>query len=147
MKKLPILFSLALAIVMGASSCSTVNGIFTSYYTAKVNGTVWTSTLSSGTRAVGRLTIAGTSINGQVLNILIPDGIAPGTYPMAALGNYTAEYRLGGLDIYTSTVGQLVVTSHDVANKRIVGTFEFTATNVGGTTLPVTEGRFSVSYL
>lgn len=144
----PIGFVLLLALGMTASGCSKINDIFTSYLRVQTDGTSWSASFASGTSLAGRLTIAGTSTNGgRVLNLIVPSGIDPGEYSLSAIGSYTAQYKPDGIDLYTASSGTLTITEHNVGTKEIKGTFAFSALNVGGNTIQLTGGTFSVSYL
>ncbi len=147
MRNLSLLL-VCLALSAGLSSCSKVNDILTSYFRATVDGTAWTAAATTGTALAGRLTIVGSSLTGgRVVNLLVPADIQPGEYSLSAIGSYTGQYKPDGVNIYSAVSGTLTVTRHDEASNEIAGTFSFTATNIGGATVSLSAGSFSVAYL
>ncbi len=147
MRSLSILL-VCLALGTGFGSCNKVTDVLTSYLRVSVDGTNWSSAVSTGTALAGRLTIAGSSLNGgTVVNILVPADIQPGDYSLSAVGSYSAQYKPDGVNIYSAVSGNLTIEEHDQARKEIKGTFSFSALNVGGNTISLTDGSFSVSYL
>ncbi|NJN27072.1 MAG: hypothetical protein HC819_14390 [Cyclobacteriaceae bacterium] len=66
-------------------------------------------------------------------------------------GYYYIEDRISGSEITanTNTInrGKLVVTYHDPSNKKIAGTFEFTAVSATGKIYHITDGHFDLTYV
>jgi len=98
-----------------------------------------------------QLTIAGIATDGSGLGLLMPDTIQVGTYNMDfGTANYVGVYEPQGSTgtLVSQANGTLKILSHDIANKRISGTFSFIATPLVGVESPatITQGYFSVGY-
>jgi hypothetical protein len=84
------------------------------------------------------------------VNLTMNEDITAGTYSIG-----TAADAISGsitlndfFDIYTSTTGSLTITSNDVVNGNIVGSFSFSAVSISDptVTVSVTAGSFDVDY-
>lgn len=134
-----------------STSLTPVNNTDTLYVT--VDDTLYNATLVGGVAAFGRINITGTnSTNTQSLGISIPDTTTVGTYTLSSIINQT---YYGGWNNTTSSetlessVGSVTITLHNIATKRIRGTFNFTAVPFIGTTGPtrqLTAGFFAITY-
>ncbi|GAB1858313.1 hypothetical protein MHTCC0001_31500 [Flavobacteriaceae bacterium MHTCC 0001] len=93
------------------------------------------------------ISISATKNNLQTIGLTFPGDIVPGDYSFSGLGVPIAQYNRSLTD---SNVGEgtFTITSHDTTNKRIVGTFQFTASPVitTGPEYEITEGSFDVTY-
>lgn len=93
------------------------------------------------------ITISGTKNSIETISISVNADITAGEYELTSdvpLG----QYNLSFTESFVSESGTLTITSHDIANKRIVGTFNFVATSFlgGDESYEVTEGSFDVTY-
>jgi hypothetical protein len=83
--------------------------------------------------------------------LVFPNTITPGTYNYSWLdstfrGQYIKNNNADGSGIFGGD-GSVTIISHDKVNKKIVGTFAFTASAImANETHNITEGSFSVSY-
>lgn len=62
-------------------------------------------------------------------------------YDAATHANIRLRFHTNGSHTYTSTSGNLIITTFDTVNRRISGTFQFTGTN-GADTRQITGGEF-----
>lgn len=116
---------------------------------AVLDGEDFIPTNIMGLTQMGTISIIGRRGSVENISLSLPDDIEEGTYPLAFFGDYVGIYILDTSDTGTfgSDEGSVTITSHDTANNRIEGTFEFTATmlmNPGSH--EITEGTFSVEY-
>lgn len=84
----------------------------------------------------------------EAIGINFPADIAAGAYTFSAFGDYVGQYTLTvGDPGFAADSGTLTITSHDTTNKRVIGTFDFTATSFLGTgSHKITEGSFDIKY-
>lgn len=84
----------------------------------------------------------------EAIGINFPADIAAGAYTFSAFGDYVGQYTLTAGDPgFAADSGTLTISSHDTANKRVVGTFNFTATSFTGSgSHRITEGSFDIKY-
>ena len=105
----------------------------------------------------GQLMITASKNYGQEsIGLSVPSTISVGTYNLGSiLSSYRATYIWGNQaeDLYNSGDGngsQLTITSHDLNNKVISGTFHFVATpdisNPSTDTFDITGGTFTINY-
>ena len=84
----------------------------------------------------------------EAIGLTFPSNITPGTYNFEAFGNYVGQYTVVPSDPgFVATSGAITISSHDIATKRVIGTFNFTATSF---TAPlshqITQGAFDIKY-
>jgi len=129
---------------------------FTQSFSAKVDGVNFNENIFAATESTAASRIAITaSANSSFpsIGISFSNTIAVGTYTFngfSPLGMYNTSQQTNGMYSTASGTGTLVITSHDLANDRIVGTFSFTANPAPGSGSPgshsITEGSFSAQY-
>ncbi|MGJ8593647.1 MAG: DUF6252 family protein [Aquaticitalea sp.] len=120
---------------------------------AKVDGAEFVEDLVAGvnlsTGGQSSLGITATKNSNETIGLYFDSEVAPGTYDFGGFGSVPlAQYNVSTSEITIGT-GTFTITTHDIANKHIVGTFEFTSEAVfGGTgaTYEITEGSFDVVY-
>lgn len=143
----PFLFLGLLLVLLSNSGCKTLERVMYNHIRATVNSTVFNTTAITGTALAGRITIAGsTTTASQMMTIIIPATIKPGTYKLTSTGNYLIEYKAGNNNVYSAASGELVILSHNLAQKKINGTFHFKGLNFQQASVEVTNGNFTVSY-
>lgn len=120
-------------------------------FSAKLDGTIYTSVYITALNVMGNISIVARK--GLVENIALsfPNTIVPGTYTLDSFGENRGQYvknsNMDGSGLFGADVGSVTITSHDKVNKKIVGTFKFTANSfIVSETHNITEGTFSVSY-
>ena len=117
---------------------------------ATLNNNFWTAGAIQGIAIDNQLVIAGSSLNGlNAVSLFMPADIVPGSYTLDySSDTYFAAYFPTVNVSLMSFSGNLVIQEHDLANKRIVGKFDFQAADPTGQgqALPVTGGYFSVQY-
>ena len=92
------------------------------------------------------ISIAASKSNGDVISLSIDTNTPAGTYQMTGLLSTTdvvrGKYLVNG-SLHGAVLGSITITS--VTATRMVGTFSFTAENIGQTsTHQITEGSFDV---
>lgn len=120
-------------------------------FSAKLDGSIYTPVYITALNVMGNISIVARK--GVVENIALsfPNTIVPGNYVLDSFGENRGQYiknnNLDGSGIFGADEGSMTITSHDKVNKKIVGTFKFTANSfVVSETHNITEGTFSVSY-
>ncbi len=90
---------------------------------------------------------------GNSINLAVPANVTPGTYSFGSPPSdlYFAMYNVPGattLTTYASQSGSVTITEHDIAGKRIKGTFSFGGKVFpeGDGTVDVTDASFEVYY-
>lgn len=118
---------------------------------AKIDGADFIPTNTTGIKANGTISIIGRRGNIENIGLSFDDTITSGTtIAFAPFSNTRGQYILDAnpANIFGGT-GSLTIISHNIATKRITGTFNF----IGSTILPpissraITVGTFEVTYL
>lgn len=115
----------------------------------KIDGNLWEAVMVTGYVNGNKLHINGTNSDvSRTVSLIIPATTTTGNY---AIGNpFSATYGgiyLTGNTSLTANSGALTITSHDLINKVIQGTFSFEATEFfGSASASLTEGSFYVAY-
>lgn len=145
-----------------------VNGVFTnvSYqsglsnnndntFFAKIDGEEFLEDSIEGVQlqlaGISNIGLNATKNSGETISISLLADIAVGDYTFDGFGNLTniIQYNLGGTNTHIGS-GTFSISMHDLANKRIVGTFECDAApSIGSSstqTFSITEGFFDVTY-
>jgi len=121
-------------------------------FSAKLDGVVFTPIYINALNSMGNINIVARRGTVENIGLTIPNTIAVGTYTLDSfVGNYKAGYiknsNADGSGIFGVDVGTVTIASHDKVNKKIVGTFMFTANSfIVSETHNITAGTFSVSY-
>ncbi|ULC60872.1 DUF6252 family protein [Flaviramulus sp. BrNp1-15] len=94
------------------------------------------------------ITISATKNSLETISISVNSDITDGTYDFSTFDPPMGQYNLSLTESAVSDNGTLTITSHDVTNKRIIGTFNFNASSLlgGGGSYEITEGSFDVTY-
>ena len=120
----------------------------TSFF-AKVDGVEFAEQNLMGTKASGMLAIMASRTDGTQIVISMPDTVTPGTYNFD-LATYVGQYSKTSPSVMVTRAdsGSVTISSHDTANKKVVGTFNFVSSPIGATTPQhnVSDGSFSVTY-
>lgn len=84
----------------------------------------------------------------RVISLSLDPDVVPGEYDLKAFVAPTGLYNKSSTEFFSSESGKVVITIHDKTNKRIVGTFYFTATSflTPDVEHEITEGSFDVTY-
>ena len=135
------------------STPSTASGDFR----AKINGVQWVASSSSASKLSGFISIAGTGSGKLIVMTLQDSGVhhytlnqtsmQAGAYSDSASGSNIAFTTNGG-STPSQSGGSVDITSIDIVNKKISGTFRFTVYRpIDSTQRSITEGSFTnVSY-
>lgn len=152
-KHLALLFLAALVLFAGCEKDEEGNVIVASMK-AKIDGALWTSIVRVTVHEDGYFNITGTALSGKVLNITVL-GETTGTYSLAPQSGSFQSFAIykeddsaaeGEAGWYKSYGGGTVeLTKVDTENRRISGTFSFTAkaTPSATETVEITQGEFT----
>lgn len=94
--------------------------------------------------------ITATKNNIKTISISVTADIVMGDYTFSTFDPPMGQYNLSLTEgTVSDDGGNLTITEHDVVNKRLVGTFNFTASPLitTGPSYEITEGSFDVTYL
>lgn len=96
---------------------------------------------------ISTIGISATINTTRVIGLNLDGNITPGEYELSTFGVPSGLYSISFSESFSSEKGKVTITSHDKTNKRITGTFEFTASSVliSGS-YEITEGSFDVTY-
>jgi len=124
---------------------------------AKVDGVEFVEDLVAGvsTSLAGfnTISISATKNSGETIGFSLDAAITQGTYDFVLLPLSPTDvigiYNLSTTETYVAN-GSITITTHDVVNKRIIASFEFTADpSLGSATtgsFEITEGEFDIVY-
>ncbi len=130
-----------------------IPGITTSM-TAKIDGLDWFSVIRTSTRNANLIVINGVSADGKIIEINISPNIGTEnlvinkdfTIPITSF--YKKQITITTDDIYFATTGTVRLTSFDITNKMVSGTFNFSAISINFGTATIASGTFTnVSYV
>ncbi len=113
----------------------------------KIENILWESNLAlTGEQHSGVIILNGINTTQDTLRLLI-ENLEPGSYPIKNTSNIII-YKKGGVTYLplNSDESELSITVHDVAAKRIEGTFYYTAVDGSGNRLKVKDGKFRTTY-
>ena len=119
---------------------------------AKIDGANFTPTVVGGAKSFGKLVLSFMDSGNRTIALRIPENITTGTYDLGgfAFGDYAATYSPTASTVFdSSNGGKLTISKHDIANKRIEGTFDFNAASFpmgGETQYVITAGSFALTY-
>ncbi|MBJ6368483.1 DUF6252 family protein [Snuella sedimenti] len=123
-------------------------------FSAKVDGVIFEEDGVQGAllslSGTSTIMISATKNNLQSITITVDANITAGEYSFATLEPPMGQYSLSLTEaVVSEDGGKLVITEHDVANKKISGTFYFTASPLisEGASYEITEGSFEVTYI
>jgi len=134
--------------------------VSTNSFFAKVDGVEFVEDLLLGSvsnfngEQVIRIT-ASKNITYESIGLSFPHDIVPGSYSLSTFSGgdvLTAQYNLSQTVLgYGGGGGTAIITSHDVANRRVVGSFSFIGDQVIDTpgaplTVAITQGSFDITY-
>ncbi|BCY29244.1 DUF6252 family protein [Flavobacterium okayamense] len=139
------------------------NGVFNLSYTAnntspgnnsffcKVDGADYNPTNVDGYITGSQISLIGRRGAVETISLTLNQTISPGTYPLDDLplgNNNIGMYNLDNTgNIFGADPGTVTITTHNTSSKRIVGTFEFTATSfLTSGSYQITNGSFDIIY-
>jgi len=117
---------------------------------AKLDGADFNPTNIMGVKSMGNISLIGRRGSVENIGLTLAEDVTPGTYTLGFGGIPSGMYVHSntGSDVYGSDSGTVTITTHDVANKKIVGTFSFVATNPlsPSANYNITNGSFNITY-
>ena len=122
---------------------------FEEHLTAQIDGMDFAAQLVAGTMSEGLLQFQSDQSQERQLFFTLPADIQPGIYTLAPDSGYFAEFRSFGMGTFPVESGTLTVTSLDLEQNQISGTFEFVGVMDDFGTLTrvnITEGLFAVEF-
>ncbi|MFT5230540.1 MAG: hypothetical protein ACI836_000964 [Saprospiraceae bacterium] len=144
------------ATVIGVDTVEVSNGIFykvpydlaqevdpptitdAGYFVAKVDDVLFAPFAVSAIHNDGLIRVTG-STSTESMSLTIPSALLEGVHQITEPG-FAASYRLGATTELAIS-GQVILVSHDVANRVIIGTYSFMTENHS-----ITIGQFNVTY-
>jgi hypothetical protein len=115
--------------------------------TAVIGTNPFTASAVTAVASGTNITVGGIGAGGQLMGLIIPSSITPGSYIIGPLGsNITASYT-NGTSVSMSVTGALTVISHDSTTKRLRANFNLTAADISTSAITiVTQGYLSVVH-
>ena len=140
------------AMVAGVDTVSVHNGVFYEVryaggngndpndgtLVANVDGTPLSPSSVNAADSGDSIVILASNANSSIF-IKVPIDVATGSYDLPESG-FSAKYTLNSVE-ESATSGTIVIISHDISAKTLVGTFFFTTQNH-----VVEEGQFNILY-
>lgn len=128
------------------TSSSTPSTTYTNKFSVKLDGQNYVSTKIYGYKATGLVTLFAES-GTKKLRLLFDIDQAVGTYQMHAIQTPIGQYIPDGASYFLSDTGTVTISTHDLLNKIIKGTFSFSAKLDGNSTVyNFTDGSFDIKY-
>lgn len=128
---------------------TSINSTGNNSFAVTIDGTPFTPAIIAGNLFSGMISITASDNTGsKSVGIDVPSTVTPGTYTFDG-GTYIGQYNPNSSNFYSANQSgsSLVITQNDVTNKKIVGTFHFTAAPFSGTgTANLTNGSFTIYY-
>lgn len=122
----------------------------TNLFSAKLNGTNFVPTILfiQKINLTNSIAIVANRGGNEAISINFPADVKQGTYDFDPFGAYVGQYTANSTDgSFVATSGTITISAHDITNKRVIGTFYFTATSFTvPTTHQITQGTFNVKY-
>lgn len=116
---------------------------------AKLDGADFNPATVTANKLTDLIYIIGKKQGVENISVVLPITAAPGTYEMDIFGDYKAIYiqDSSNTGTFNGDEGTLTIISHDTANKKIKGTFNFVGSSFFTTiTHTITDGTFDVTY-
>ncbi len=124
--------------------------VATNVFSAKINGSTFSPSNPGGMKDIesNELWITGDNSAGM-LSLTIPGDIAPGTYNLSvgSGSGCSLDWEPESAGSHFANPGTLIITKHDVAARRIEGTFSATLQSTLPPTLPLTDGVVKITYM
>lgn len=117
--------------------------------TLTLDGIVWNTQSTYTSNQSGYISIGGSEIStSKSIAVALPTNVTAGSYALSSFGTtYLVNYNPSSSNPYLTTAGNITVTEHNSATKRVRGTFYATTKNVNQTvTANITNGYFSFTY-
>jgi len=161
MKSRKVLF-IIIAIIMiangtGCKKDSTGNPVIpgiTTSMNAKVDGVDWSSVIRTCNKNGNTIVLNGVSADGKIIEINISPNVVSETlsvnkdYTIPITSFYKKQATTTTDDIYFATIGTVKLTTLDLTQKLISGTFNFSAVSIAFGTTSVTSGTFvNISFV
>ncbi|MFV8344478.1 DUF6252 family protein [Flavobacterium sp. ZB4P13] len=120
-------------------------------FSAKLDGVAFIPTNTTALNLMDKINISARRGSVETIGLSFPNTIISGTYNLESIGTYIGVYNKNansdGSGIFGADTGTITITSHDKVNKKVSGTFKFSANSFFSTEKhTITEGTFSVSY-
>ena len=114
----------------------------------KINDNLWAPQEVTGFTAFTTLFLQARDGSGsRILRFELPGEIAPGNYVLNYFTNYKAVFTDVAGNTYYAVDGLLEIESHNLAEKKITGSFDMNAeAHEDGGTADFTEGTFTINY-
>jgi len=118
----------------------------TNIFTAKIDGVPFTAAIPLAQMGLGMIQIGGMGSGGS-MQVILNYQATTGTY-IVTDDTEEAIYWSSGQDSYWPGTGSIVVTKHDVANNKIIGTFTATLEELSTSAkINITNGVFNLTYV
>ncbi|WP_288984476.1 DUF6252 family protein [uncultured Flavobacterium sp.] len=120
-------------------------------FTCKLDGNNFVTTNVDGIKNSGLISLIGRRGSVENISLSLVENIAVGTHNLDNMPTGTNNVGMYVPDMsgnaYSSNPGTVTITTHNIASKRIVGTFQFTgASFLDSSTHSITNGSFDITY-
>ncbi|MBI2967542.1 MAG: hypothetical protein HYY40_06990 [Bacteroidetes bacterium] len=124
---------------------------FTEHMTAIIDGVAFTANLLGGNTNDSLLLFQSDQSQVRQLFFEVPKNVNAGTYDLVTTPLFNAKYGKLFSGIFTTFAGTMVISLHNTSERKLAGTFNFTAWEDDGfgypvDTVAVTNGDFGVEY-
>jgi hypothetical protein len=137
-------------VVFSTATTTNIPTTSTNSFSAKLNGTNFVPTILfvQKINLTNSIAIVANRGGNEAISINFPSDVKQGTYDFDPFGTYVGQYTANSTDGgFAATSGTITISSHDITNKRVIGTFNFTATSFTlPTTHQISQGSFNIKY-
>ena len=120
-------------------------------FSCKLDGNNFVTTNVNGIKNSGIISLIGRRGSVETISLSLVENITVGTHTLENLPTGSNNVGMYIPDMsgnsFSSNPGTVTITTHNVSSKRIVGTFQFTAASLLGTSShSITNGAFDITY-
>lgn len=118
---------------------------FNNLFSANVEGELWEPQTIVAFETDTSIVVKASKSDWEIIEVIFPTDVNTGIQDISPGGPVWASYQLG-FDTYNASAGSATVSSHDMENNELNGTFFFNVEDNEDETIPISEGSYSIQY-